>query len=482
MVHDDSRKTQPKPGKHNRRSAEISAERDSAKLVFLASLSCWPGALVALRGMTSSSGKRLKTIASKRKDKEPEQRHSSRKLATYPAPANIAVVKEFYTNARKIGNYLAEEYLSYVRGHTIRYDSTSINNFLGTEWVGEQCQFTLCLEEGFKVNLMKEVKKDRDGIRKELKKCKRREAVVSPLGERYLVLPSLLLHTIRSHLPRVKQVFTFTPQRSQRLFLSAAQCATSAPGQQDKEAKKTSLAESRSAEISAERDSAKLVFLASLSCWPGALVALRGMTSSSGKRLKTIASKRKDKEPEQRHSSRKLATYPAPANIAVVKEFYTNARKIGNYLAEEYLSYVRGHTIRYDSTSINNFLGTEWVGEQCQFTLCLEEGFKVNLMKEVKKDRDGIRKELKKCKRREAMCANTMNNKAPLGHPSLITHLCKITAVDISAPPFERPRKSIDESYYRQYYGGEEATQLVPDDKFMNTENGATNLFNNRQV
>ncbi|KOM28353.1 hypothetical protein LR48_Vigan530s000500 [Vigna angularis] len=29
---------------------------------------------------------------------------------------------------------------------------------------------------GFKVNLMKEVKKDRDGIRKELKKCKRREA------------------------------------------------------------------------------------------------------------------------------------------------------------------------------------------------------------------------------------------------------------------------------------------------------------------
>ncbi|BAT97700.1 hypothetical protein VIGAN_09122100, partial [Vigna angularis var. angularis] len=48
------------------------------------------------------------------------------------------------------------------------------------------------------------------------------------------------------------------------------------------------------------------------------------------------------------------------------------------------------------------------------------------------------------------MCANTTNSKAPLGHPSLITHLCKIAGVDTSAPPFERPRKAIDEAYYRQ--------------------------------
>ncbi|KOM26161.1 hypothetical protein LR48_Vigan233s002800 [Vigna angularis] len=70
------------------------------------------------------------------------------KLATYPAPANIAMVKEFYTNARKIGDYPAEDYLGYVRGHAIRYDPNSINSFLGTEWVGEQCQFALCMEEG----------------------------------------------------------------------------------------------------------------------------------------------------------------------------------------------------------------------------------------------------------------------------------------------------------------------------------------------
>ncbi|KOM25962.1 hypothetical protein LR48_Vigan208s000500 [Vigna angularis] len=124
--------------------------------------------------MTSSSGKRMKTMASKRKEKESEQPHSSRflsrkhekhfkvvqdrrllmerkvgmipnfapqllgndwgKLATYPTPANIAVVKEFYTNARKIGDYPAENYLGYVRGHAIRHDPESINNFLDTVW------------------------------------------------------------------------------------------------------------------------------------------------------------------------------------------------------------------------------------------------------------------------------------------------------------------------------------------------------------
>ncbi|KOM47958.1 hypothetical protein LR48_Vigan07g166200 [Vigna angularis] len=60
------------------------------------------------------------------------------------------------------------------------------------------------------------------------------------------------------------------------------------------------------------------------------------------------------------------------------------------------------------------------------------------------------------------VCANTMNNKVPLGHPSLITHLCELARVNISAPPFERPRKAIDEAYYRQYCGGDEAAQPVP--------------------
>ncbi|KOM40706.1 hypothetical protein LR48_Vigan04g090400 [Vigna angularis] len=287
------------------------------------------------------------------------------------------------------------------------------------------------------------------------------------------------------------------------------------------------------------------------------------MTSSSGKRVKTMASKKKDKEPEQAHSSRflsrkhekhfkvvqnrrllmerkvgmipnfapqfgeqllgrnwgKLATYPAPANIVVVKEFYTNARKIGDYLAEDYLGYVRGHAIRYDPNSINSFLGTEWVGEQCQFALCMEEGIDFDDVESVlcvpgghfKRNRIGSVVNIRRtdlnplanywmafshaniqpcshvsditlsralilyCVIRNLnvnighvianeiqMCANTINIKAPLRHPSLITYLCKIARVDTSAPLFERPRKVFDEAYYRQYSRGEEAAQPVP--------------------
>ncbi|KOM45652.1 hypothetical protein LR48_Vigan06g095800 [Vigna angularis] len=142
--------------------------------------------------MASSSGKRIKTLGSKRKDKEPDRSYSNKflsykherhfnvvqdrrllmerkaglipdfapqfgeqlenrnwgKLAIYLAPANIAVVKEFYTNAGRLGDHPTEGYLSYVRGHAIRYDPDSINRFLDTGWAGEQCQFALNMEEG----------------------------------------------------------------------------------------------------------------------------------------------------------------------------------------------------------------------------------------------------------------------------------------------------------------------------------------------
>ncbi|KOM31231.1 hypothetical protein LR48_Vigan01g078600 [Vigna angularis] len=190
----------------------------------------------------------------------------------------------------------------------------------------------------------------------------------------------------------------------------------------------------------------------------------------------------------------KLATYPAPANIAVVKEFYTNAKKIGDYPTENYLGYVRGHAIRYDPNSINNFLDTVWAGEQCQFALCMEEVVnirRVDLNPLAKYWMAFSHANIQPCSHVSditlnralfiycairnlnvnigqviadeiSVCANTSNNKAPLGHPSLITHLCKIARVDTSAPPFERPRKAIDEAYYRQYCGGEEAAQPVP--------------------
>ncbi|KOM40779.1 hypothetical protein LR48_Vigan04g097700 [Vigna angularis] len=142
--------------------------------------------------MTSSLGKRIKSIGFKRKDKELERSYSNKflsrkherffnivqdrrllierkaglildfapqfgeqfenrnweRLAPYPAPANIVVVKEFYTNARRLSDYPAEEYMSYVRGHIIRYDPDSINRCLNTEWAGEQCQLALSMEEG----------------------------------------------------------------------------------------------------------------------------------------------------------------------------------------------------------------------------------------------------------------------------------------------------------------------------------------------
>ncbi|KOM52203.1 hypothetical protein LR48_Vigan09g086200 [Vigna angularis] len=287
------------------------------------------------------------------------------------------------------------------------------------------------------------------------------------------------------------------------------------------------------------------------------------MASSSSKRFKTTTSKRKDKEPEHTHSSRffsrkhvkhfkiiqdrrllierkaglipnfapqfgeqlmsrnwrRLATYLVSANIAVVKEFYTNAKRLGDHPAKDYLSYVRGHAIRYDPNSINKFLGTEWAGEQCQFALYMEEGTDFDDVESVlcvpgghfQRNRNGAvvnirrtdltplakywmafshaniqqcshvsditinRALLRYCVLKNMsinigqvianeiqVCANTMNNKAPLRHPSLITHLCEIAGVNISAPPFERLRKAIDEAYYRQYCGGEEATHPIP--------------------
>ncbi|KOM57590.1 hypothetical protein LR48_Vigan11g062300 [Vigna angularis] len=74
--------------------------------------------------MTSSSGKRMKTMDNPTLFGEQLLGRNWGKLATYPAPANIALVKEFYTNARKIGDYPTEDYLGYVRGHAIRIGDT----------------------------------------------------------------------------------------------------------------------------------------------------------------------------------------------------------------------------------------------------------------------------------------------------------------------------------------------------------------------
>lgn len=56
-------------------------------------------------------------------------------------------------------------------------------------------------------------------------------------------------------------------------------------------------------------------------------------------------------------------------------------------------------------------------------------------------------------------CAHSASNKAPLGHPSLITHLCETASINVSQPPLKHPRKEIDASYYTQHYPLEEPGQ-----------------------
>ncbi|KOM57426.1 hypothetical protein LR48_Vigan11g045900 [Vigna angularis] len=262
------------------------------------------------------------------------------------------------------------------------------------------------------------------------------------------------------------------------------------------------------------------------------------MAFSSGKIIKTIGSKTKDKEPERSYSSKflsrkhkrhfnivqdrrilmerkarlildfvpqfgeklenrnweRLATYPAPANIAVVKEFYTNARRLGDYPTEEYTSYCQfalsmeegadfvdvesvlcvrgGHFQRNRNGVVVNIrradltpLAKHWMTfshaniQPCSHVSditfsralllnCVLRGMSINIGQIIANEIQ--------------VCANTMNNKAPLGHPSLITHLCELAGVNISTPLFERPWKAIDLAYYRQYCGGDEAAQPVP--------------------
>ncbi|KOM38045.1 hypothetical protein LR48_Vigan03g142700 [Vigna angularis] len=54
-------------------------------------------------------------------------------LTTYPAPANVEVVKEFYTNA-KIFSRNADPFASYVRGRYVPFNAETINDFLNTNW------------------------------------------------------------------------------------------------------------------------------------------------------------------------------------------------------------------------------------------------------------------------------------------------------------------------------------------------------------
>ncbi|KOM26066.1 hypothetical protein LR48_Vigan221s002800 [Vigna angularis] len=59
-------------------------------------------------------------------------------------------------------------------------------------------------------------------------------------------------------------------------------------------------------------------------------------------------------------------------------------------------------------------------------------------------------------------CTRGASSKAPLGHPSLITHLCEATGIELSRPPLEHPRKELDAAYFTHYCAVDEPGHPVP--------------------
>ncbi|KOM48811.1 hypothetical protein LR48_Vigan07g251500 [Vigna angularis] len=114
----------------------------------------------------------------------------------------------------------------------------------------------------------------------------------------------------------------------------------------------------------------------------------------------------------------KLATYPTPANIVVVKEFYANTQIYSDDI-EPFMSYVRGKHIPYDVVTLNAFLNTVWEG-----------------------------------------------GNAPCQHAKLLEGDVDFGEVErticILGSPFERSRKRIDLAYYTQYYLLDEEGLLIP--------------------
>ncbi|KAG2401957.1 uncharacterized protein HKW66_Vig0190060 [Vigna angularis] len=195
-----------------------------------------------------------------------------------------------------------------------------------------------------------------------------------------------------------------------------------------------------------------------------------------------------------------LTTYPEPANIAIVQEFYANAKSFSPD-TEPFWSYVRGKRISFDADTINEFLNTEWEDddelcgyaelmateldhEDIEQALCITGGTfqrnrqqqplhikRVHLSSLSRLWMPLVHSNISPCTHVSdvtvnravilyailtgrsvnlgKLIANEIRNcanstKAPLGHPSLITHLCKQEGVDTTIPPFEHPRRPID--------------------------------------
>ncbi|KOM38262.1 hypothetical protein LR48_Vigan03g164400 [Vigna angularis] len=176
-----------------------------------------------------------------------------------------------------------------------------------------------------------------------------------------------------------------------------------------------------------------------------------------------------------------LEIYPSPANVDITKEFYKYAKALGRE-DEMYFSYVRGKRVAFDADTINCFLGIDWEEKQCQFATSMLEGVDYEDVEQnlfvprghFQRNRSGapihiIRPHLTPLAKvlninigqvvadEIQSCARGATSKAPLGHPSLITHLCEAAGIDDSRPPLEPPRKELDAAYFTHYYAVDEA-------------------------
>ncbi|KOM40833.1 hypothetical protein LR48_Vigan04g103100 [Vigna angularis] len=398
--------------------------------------------------MASSSDKRIKTIGSKRKDKEPERSYANKFLSRKHERHFKVVQDKRLLMERKAGLILvfAPQFGEQLENrnwgrlstyptlaniavrHAIRYDPDSINRFLNTEWAGEKCQFALNMEERADFGDVESVlcvpggqfQRNRNGAVVNIKR-----ADLSPLAKGMSV-------NIGQVIANEIQVCANTMNNKSPLGHPSLI---------------THLCELAGVNISAppfERP------------------------------RKAI-----DEAYYRQYCRGDEAAQPVPPRRP--------RRGRGPPQGQASAKPQERHAIRYDPDSINRFLNTEWAGEKCQFALNMEERADFGDVESVlcvpggqfQRNRNGAVVNIKRADlsplakgmsvnigqviaNEIQVCANTMNNKSPLGHPSLITHLCELAGVNISAPPFERPRKAIDEAYYRQYCRGDEAAQPVP--------------------
>ncbi|WVZ24582.1 hypothetical protein V8G54_003126 [Vigna mungo] len=220
-----------------------------------------------------------------------------------------------------------------------------------------------------------------------------------------------------------------------------------------------------------------------------------------------------------------ILTYPASASITIVHEFYANAHRF-SVDEEPFLGYVRrGKRILFDSATINSFLGIEWPEgiASCEYVVAKANNFQDIDFDDVERvlcapggrfqrNSRGVPLHVKRsiltplCQYWVALlhanispcshvsdlvtsraillyyilqgrqinlgqfiaqeifdCAQSTNPKAPLGHLSLVVHLCTLVGVFTTVDPFERPRKTINRAYFRQYCVVDEAALPIPD-------------------